>query len=119
MPYKDLKKQREYQRQWMAKRRSEFFAGKACCHCGSTEKLELDHIDRTTKISHNIWSWTEEKRNKELDKCQILCYTCHKGKSRIFDIKQAVHGGYSMYWTHDCRCEECLEWKAKDDKRKR
>jgi len=51
--------------------------------CGSWKKLELDHIDPKTKESHKIWSWSEERRNKELKKCQVLCYDCHNIKSSI------------------------------------
>ena len=48
---------RDYQRQWVARRRAEFFAGKACVRCGSQERLELDHIDPKLKVAHQIWSW--------------------------------------------------------------
>lgn len=74
-------KKREYQRRWIAKRRAEFFDGKSCEKCGSKESLELDHIDQATKVSHNIWSWTEVKRLSEIEKCQILCSECHKIKT--------------------------------------
>lgn len=60
----------------------DFFEGKSCVQCGSTENLELDHIDRTTKIDHKIWSWTRVKREAEIAKCQVLCHDCHKEKTR-------------------------------------
>lgn len=82
MPYKDRNKKREYQREWCAKRRRDFLDGKSCIECGSTEYLQLDHIDRTKKISHRIWSWTEERRKEEIKKCQILCKICHKKKTK-------------------------------------
>jgi hypothetical protein len=74
-------KKREYARKWMANRRSEYFKDKKCVECGSTEHLELDHIDPETKENHAIWSWSEERRNKELKKCQVLCKKCHREKS--------------------------------------
>jgi len=77
MPYKDKEKQKEYQREWMAKRRAIFFKDKTCAKCGSVNQLELDHIDSSTKISHRIWSWSQERRDKELKKCQVLCQDCH------------------------------------------
>lgn len=40
MGYLDATKQRDYQRNWMARRRSEFFADKSCVRCGATERLE-------------------------------------------------------------------------------
>ncbi len=81
MPYKDPEKQREYQRQWIANRREDFFSDKWCVECGSIENLELDHINSSTKVSHNIWSWSEERRDVELAKCQVLCHDCHKKKT--------------------------------------
>lgn len=81
MPYKNPDEQREYQRNWRAKRRADFFMGKTCVRCGATEELQLDHIDRNTKVHHGIWSWSEERRNSELAKCQILCLPCHKTKT--------------------------------------
>lgn len=84
MGYKDPDKQREYQRQWKAARRAEFFKDKVCVRCGSTKNLELDHIDRSTKVSHNIWSWSKKRREAEIEKCQVLCRDCHKAKSLKF-----------------------------------
>jgi 5-methylcytosine-specific restriction endonuclease McrA len=74
-------KKREYQRKWMANRRKEYFKDKKCVKCGSTEYLELDHINPETKETHAIWSWSEERRTKELKKCQVLCEKCHLEKS--------------------------------------
>ncbi len=81
MPYKDIEKQRAYQREWVAKRRQAWFQDKKC-PCGSTERLELDHINPRDKEDHKIWSWSAERRNAELAKCQALCYYCHKKKTR-------------------------------------
>lgn len=82
MPIKDPEKRREYLRQWMAGRRAAWFEGKSCARCGSTENLELDHIDRSTKVDSHIWSWSEERRSAELAKCQALCRSCHLDKTR-------------------------------------
>ena len=61
----------------------EYLGGK-CVKCGSTERLEFDHIDRTTKkysiggrVSHNF-----DNLKEELNKCQLLCYDCHKVKTK-------------------------------------
>jgi 5-methylcytosine-specific restriction endonuclease McrA len=81
MPYKDPARKREYMREWIARRRAEWFAGKVCALCGSRENLELDHIDPAQKVSHRIWSWSGERRNQELAKCRPLCRSCHKPKS--------------------------------------
>ena len=72
---------REFQRHWMAERRAAWFAGKCCVACGSSERLELDHIFPATKVTHAVWSWSEARRAEELAKCQPLCHECHKSKT--------------------------------------
>lgn len=81
MPYRDRARQLEYQKNWMRARRAAYFHDKACVKCGSTHRLELDHIDPSTKVSHKIWSWTEVKRLAEIAKCQVLCVLCHREKT--------------------------------------
>ena len=104
---------REYQKKWykevVASRRKTWFDENGPCReCGSWENLELDHIDRTTKIHHAIWTWSEQRRSEELSKCQPLCYDCHKKKSvkECFEIgvygankKEIVNG---KTWCKDC-----------------
>lgn len=81
MPYKDPARQIAFQIAWMKKRRDEWFAGKVCARCGSTENLVLDHRDPKLKVSHRIWSWCRERREAELAKCQALCRYCHRLKT--------------------------------------
>jgi len=81
MAYKDPEEQRRYQRQWVAKRRSDYLRDKSCVKCGSTEQLEIDHVDAKRKVHHTIWSWSKARREKELAKCQVLCRKHHKEKS--------------------------------------
>ena len=109
MPYADKEKQREYQRLWMQRRRLDWIEsqGGACRNCGSTEDLEVDHIDRATKVTHRVWSWSESKRMEELKKCQVLCSVCHKGKSIEAMAKPLVHGTFNGYTEKKCRCDEC------------
>lgn len=105
MPYKDMQTQREYQRLWMKKRREDFFNGKCCVQCGSIESLELDHIDPKLKISHNIWSWAEQRRQEEIAKCQVLCKSCHQKKTSL--MRPAKHATDNMYGKYKCRCDDC------------
>ena len=63
---------REYKRRWAAARRAEWMAGKSCVQCGSTQSLEVDHIDPTLKVTHSVWSWSIPRRTVELAKCQVL-----------------------------------------------
>lgn len=82
MGYKDKEEQAEYQRKWIARRRSEFLDGKSCVECGSDSNLEIDHVDPNAKVAHRVWSWAKERRDRELRKCQILCHDCHVEKTK-------------------------------------
>lgn len=89
MPYADPARQRQYQAEWIARRRSEWFAEHGpCLDCGTWENLELDHVDPSTKVAHRIWSWSADRRAAELEKCVIRCSTCHQRKS----IPEHMHG---------------------------
>lgn len=74
----------------MTSRRSHYYkarrdawikANGPCQHCGSSERLEVDHIERESKTHHRIWSWSLARREVELAKCQVLCHICHKMKT--------------------------------------
>lgn len=82
VPRPDPEAQRKYQREWLAKRRAEWFAANGpCVDCGSWDDLELDHFDSATKIHHVVWSWATERRLTELAKCVARCHPCHVIKS--------------------------------------
>ena len=78
---------RDYQRKWLQARRDDWFADKSCVDCGSTENLELDHVDPFLKISHKIWSWSKQRRTKELLKCVPRCSACHKLKTSTHRLR--------------------------------
>jgi hypothetical protein len=56
-----------------------------CIGCGSQERLELDHIHPSTKLcdpAKSLGSKTISQRIwNEIDKCQLLCYDCHREKT--------------------------------------
>jgi len=107
MAYKDPEKQKKFAREWCAKRRKDWFDKNGpCVKCGSWDRLELDHIIRKTKVSHCVWSWSKEKREIELAKCQPLCHFCHKEKTRLEKSKFPDHGKYAKY-IKGCRCKLC------------
>lgn len=67
-----------------AQRRAKYMEGKSCPHCGTTENLALHHLDPNLKnpLLENgggtlMWRWSEERRNKELKKCIVVCRSCH------------------------------------------
>lgn len=83
MPYKDKEKQRAFQNEWIKTRRAAWTKEHGpCISCGGTENLQVDHIDPAQKVSHRIWSLSRVKQEIELAKCQVLCYECHKRKTR-------------------------------------
>lgn len=82
MSYKDPAAQARYQARWAKKHRQEWIAENGPCRfCGSWDRLEVDHIDPTQKVTHAVWSWAPERRDAELAKCQVLCRACHSKKT--------------------------------------
>lgn len=104
MPIKNNEKRKEYARVWIKKRREDYFNGKVCTDCGSIKNLLIHHLDPNTKESHRIWSWSEERRNRELSKCIVLCGSCHQKRHR-----PVTHGSRIMFQNYGCRCELCKE----------
>lgn len=95
-------------------RREKWIADNGPCRmCESDDRLEVDHIDPSLKVSHRIWSWSEAKMFQELAKCQVLCRKCHEEKTARENIKRnpPTHGSGLMYRKYGCRCEECLEYR--------
>lgn len=106
-----VSRKNERNREWIAERRRKWFQENGPCkNCGTWENLELDHIDPSTKITHKIWSWSDKRRLAELAKCQVLCYDCHKEKTRTERLsaprKPIMHGTRTGY-NRGCRCIAC------------
>lgn len=85
--------------------------GPCCVKCGSTENLQADHIDPTSK-SFDIGSSGNRREaaiRAELAKCQRLCRPCHNYKT-VDDrgFQHASHGNTAMY-RGGCRCGPCRE----------
>jgi hypothetical protein len=107
MPYKKPEDLRRAQREWCRARRQAFFNGKRCARCGGTEALELDHVDPEKKVSHKIWSWSDDRRDAEIAKCQVLCGECHLLKTFGRPVgARAEHGTRSRYRS-GCKCGPC------------
>jgi len=113
MTYATRSQQQKYQREWCAKRRASYLADKSCAICGTTQSLEVDHVDPGQKVSHRIWSWSAERRSAELAKCQILCTQHHKEKTRA-QRPIPEHGTLSRYKSkiHGCKCDACRKANA-------
>jgi 5-methylcytosine-specific restriction endonuclease McrA len=108
MPFSDKEKKNEAQRNRVAQRRLQGvqLLGGECKTCGSKDNLEFDHIDPKTKVSHRIWSWSWDRIEVELAKCQLLCHTCHKDKTKA-SYEPIKHGTTTMYGKMKCRCDPC------------
>jgi hypothetical protein len=110
MAYKDKTQQREFQRKWRTKRRTDAIAsrGGKCCACQSVDKLEFHHVDRSEKIDHRVFSWSRERMEKELAKCDLLCYKCHwEETAKERGYYNYVHGTLTCYKRGGCKCTEC------------
>lgn len=91
MPYKDPKQQSAYQRERQRRVRDAWFMENGpCVDCGSEENLELDHVDPSTKESHKVWSWSKERRERELMKCVARCSTCNT-KKMLWNHENPTH----------------------------
>jgi 5-methylcytosine-specific restriction endonuclease McrA len=104
---------RKYQLQWIRQRRDEWInANGPCASCGSTQMLEVDHIDPASKELEpaGIWSRRAEVREAELAKCQVLCIDCHSKKTANEKTCIPPHGTRARYARKDaarCRCSDC------------
>ena len=91
MAWCDRDRKREYQRTWKRERRLAWIAeqGGKCMKCGNVNmiELEVDHVDPCEKVEHRIWSWSRERREEELKKCQVLCKKCHDAKEGKEDYR--------------------------------
>ena len=91
---------RIYQKEYRRKRRiecKEYLGGK-CVGCGTTERLEFDHIDRNLK-EYDVGKRVSNSfayLKPELDKCQLLCYDCHIVKSTINHDREKLAEGYRV-----------------------
>lgn len=122
MAYKDKTKQRKYQREWVAKRRKDTIRkrGGKCKRCSSSVNLEFHHRNRKQKLDHKVWSWSEERREKELRKCDLLCSSCHNletAKERGYG--RSPHGTITSYKKYKCRCKACRKANSKYEHKRR
>jgi hypothetical protein len=85
--------------------------GSKCVQCGSVDKLELDHIDPSMKTGaiSKLMSRGDARWRAELEKCQLLCAPCHRGKTKS-DLGVEHGGGVSGKGR--CKCAPCKAKKA-------
>lgn len=82
----------------------EILGGKCVC-CGSTENLQIDHIDPKEKTLKVAKEYANPLFWEELKKCQLLCQSCHIKKTSE-EQRKNIHGTWGMH-KRGCRCEKC------------
>lgn len=69
--------------------------GGKCVWCGTIENLEFDHIDPAQKLfTISAFPYSAEMWWKEVEKCRLLCKSCHKKHS---DAEMAAK---HLYWVN-------------------
>ena len=80
-----------------------------CAVCGSTENLEFDHVDPSSKtfvISDGLdFPWV--RLIEELAKCQLLCHEHHLCKSMQEGSLGTVEHGGGLSGKKNCKCAPC------------
>lgn len=119
----------EYMRKYMLNRYNKRISeakvklGGKCVKCGAINDLEFDHIDKVTKsftIAGSGWNANKTDFDNEINKCQLLCVSCHEEKTLVdFGRVSAknTHGTLSSY--RYCRCDLCKTAKSNHAKAKR
>lgn len=88
------------------------YLGGCCVVCGTSNNLQFDHIDPTTKL-FTISTHLKAKLSKlmsELDKCQLLCKDHHIEKTIQESNAKRTHGKQWMALKLKCKCDICLHF---------
>ena len=113
-------KMREYMKSRYNEQRRMFIAylGGKCVRCGATDDLQFDHRDPAEKafdVGHMRGMKQIPKVLKELDKCQLLCGTCHRNKSAQERSERQQdtfkHGTIYAWMKRKCACTICYAAK--------
>lgn len=95
------------------------YLGGKCARCGSTESLEVDHIDKTQKTREVSRHLSMKHNRDEFDKCQLLCVTCHRAKTGSENRGLRAHGTYAGWFKHKCPCDLCQAHRREYNARRR
>lgn len=119
----------DYNRKYYNDRKAEVIEllGGKCTVCGSTEDLEVDHIDESIKELDIIGNWSKQPSDKlrlELKKCQLLCFFHHQEKSiayvkRLRAGRPIRHGTWYSVQKRKCSCSTCNEARTLYNEKRR
>lgn len=95
MPYKDPKKQAEFQRIWKRKRteRLRDIKNGPCTDCGKIFHpacMQWDHIEGRGKFKElsGMSQYRFERCLEEISKCELVCGNCHALRTYYRSLKQ-------------------------------
>lgn len=74
--------------------------GNKCCKCGSSDNLVFHHEEVPEFRIAGSLTLSVEKLTLELEKCILVCHTCH------WKEHTADHG-YNAFATGRCSCDTC------------
>lgn len=116
---KDPVKNRKYKRNWMRKRRKDFLKDKHCVVCGSQDRLIIGW-GTMAKRKYNF-SMSQEKLERMMREYNhpIYCYNHWLEKLREKRMPVLIHGTFSAYRTHKCKCVLCMHVAARRRKQGR
>lgn len=117
MAAKNPEKYNSYMNEYMKKRyrqrmdRAIDILGGKCVECGTTDNLQLDHVDPTTKTYdfNKIWNRSLDVFDAELEKAQLLCKEHHQAKTLV---QLSVEHGGGKSGKRNCKCLPCKAKKA-------
>lgn len=70
------------------------------------DELEIHHVDPDNKVSHRIWSWSRDRIEEELTKCEIRCKECHLD---YHSKEKTLPCGTDARYNSGCRCRKCKD----------
>jgi hypothetical protein len=108
MPF-DRDQMRVYMSDRRAKRKQDIIEilGGECTSCQSRSDLEIDHIDKSSKLFQLSGRGLDKNWQlilKEIKKCQLLCSSCHMHKNKS---ELSVEHGEGKSGKRRCSCEPC------------
>jgi hypothetical protein len=83
--------------------------GGVCVDCGTSDELEFDHADASSKsidVGKMFTSYSDVKIRAELEKCVLRCQECHLVKTQEYDMGAVEHGG-GVSGKRNCSCSLC------------
>lgn len=122
MAYKDIEKQRQAQRLWIARRKSTYLHNETCSCCGEARGLQVVKRDNS-KIKKANALFSCKAYEEKLSNFIVLCEACadpyKKAKASQRRLAgPARHGTYYRY-RQGCRCEPCSTAQAQAYQRRR